>query len=154
MKRITAVVVLAMFIFLAPLHVYAESLETTYTYTERYSDGSTLTVTIQVFPSLFRSTESKRGSKTMTFSKPNGSTAWTATLSGSFSYDGSKATCTASSCSISIQDSSFFVSKKSASKSGSSAKADFEMGLRTAIGSIQYSTYSMVLTCDGKGNLS
>lgn len=85
--------------------------------------------------------------------KYSGSTAWEIVLSGSFSFDGSSATCTDSGCSVSIYDSAWYTVSKSSGKSGSSATASVTMGRKAGGITVDRVPVSLKLTCDANGNL-
>lgn len=76
------------------------------------------------------------------------------TVTGTFNYNGSSATCTSSKVSTKIYNDAWKISSSSSSKSGNKATAKAtgkEYFLGIAINSI---TRSVTLTCDGKGNVS
>ena len=76
------------------------------------------------------------------------------TVSGTFSYTGSSATCTASSCDVTIYDSAWYIVSKSASKSGNKATASVTMGYKALGVTVNKVPISMSLSCDANGNLS
>lgn len=117
-----------------------------------FDDGSYITIDISVVKS--RAAGSVSGSKTYTYHDSDGTSAWKAVLSGTFSYTGSTSTCTASSCNVTIYDSAWYTVSKSASKSGNSATAAVTMGKKLLGVTITKVPVNMVLTCDANGNLS
>lgn len=134
-----------------PLHANAsvvrdESKEVIY-----LSDGNYIEVETVIISSFASGT--KVGSKIYrgTYS---GSTAWEVILSGSFSYNGSSATCTDSGCSVTVYDSAWYTVSKSAGKSGASATASVTMGRKAGGVTVDKVPISMKLTCDANGNLS
>lgn len=84
----------------------------------------------------------------------NGEIVWQIILTGVFEYNGTTATCTSSSCSVDIYDSSWYVISKSVSKSGDAASATVEMGRKVLGVTIKEETYRLSLTCDKNGNVS
>lgn len=117
-----------------------------------YSDGSYLVITINPSKALTKSTRS--GDKSYAHYSNHGVLEWMATLTASFTYNGSTSTCTFSSLSVSISDTSWYQVSGSAYHSGNTATADFTMADR--ILGITYTTqnYSITLSCDKDGNLS
>lgn len=94
------------------------------------------------------------GNKTYTYYDSNDDAQWKAVLTGKFTYTGSGATCTSSSVSTTIYDSSWTVISKSATKSGNKAKASVKMGDKVE-GTITTTVpVSLTLSCDANGNLS
>ena len=123
---------------------------------EYFDDGSYIVTTITESSSAFaRASRSKTGSKTARYCSNSGSTLWSVTVTGSFSYTGSSATCTNSSVSASSSSSAWKISKKSASKSGSTAKATATAVKYNANGTAsQTATKTVTLTCSKTGILS
>lgn len=117
-----------------------------------YEDGNWLEIIIT--ESLSRASGTKTGTKTFNYKDSNGNLCWTATLRGTFTYTGTSATCTASSCNVTISDSAFYVVSKTVGKSGGSATATLTMGKKFLGITISEDTYNLKLTCDKDGNLS
>lgn len=117
-----------------------------------YEDGSYLKVTIT--EAMSRASGTKTGSKKYEHLDSSGNLCWTATLRGTFTYTGTSATCTASSCDVSISNSSYNVVSKTVGKSGGSATATLTMGKKFLGITISEDTYNLKLTCDKDGNLS
>ncbi len=84
----------------------------------------------------------------------NGVIQWTATLTGSFTYNGSSATCTASSCVTSVQSGNWSETYNHAYTSGNTAQADITMVRKVLFITVQTETAHLTLTCDANGNLS
>ena len=101
-----------------------------------------------------RATSTKTGKKSYIYKNSNGTEEWRATLSGTFAYTGTTATCTASSCTTSVSDSAWSEISKSAGKSGSSATAEVTMGEKILGITINRESISMKLTCSATGSLS
>lgn len=150
MKRILCFILMsAMLLCVIPVQSSAaeRNLETIY-----FEDGSYMTV--EVITKSTRASGSVSGSKPYTYYNSNGSAQWKATLSGSFTYTGSSATCTSSSVDATIYNSAWYVSSKSASKSGNTASASVTMGKKMAGVTVMTKTVSLSLSCDKNGNLS
>ena len=117
-----------------------------------FDDGSYLTECICVTQT--RSSGTVSGRKVDTYYTSGVATAWQAVLKGTFSYTGSSAACTASSCDVTIYDSAWYVVSKSASKSGNTATAAVTMGFKTLGVTVNKVPINMSLSCDANGNLS
>lgn len=117
-----------------------------------YEDGSWMEITIT--ESVSRASGTKTGSKTMQKKDSDGTVCWTAVLNGTFTYTGTSATCTASSCNVTISKSAFYVVSKTVGKSGGSATVTLTMGKKFLGITISEDTYNLKLTCDKDGNLS
>lgn len=152
MKRlICSVLIICLLLTVLPFTAYAAEVPQGSEEVIYFQDGSYLTISVNVRP--MRSAGSVSGDKTYTYTF-DGSDVWEATLSGSFTYTGSSATCTSSSCSVSIYDSDWYTISKSAGRSGSSANASVTMGRKAFGVTVDRVPISMKLTCDANGNLS
>ena len=151
MKRIVSLsIALIMMASLVSVTCFAASdSETKVTY---FEDGSYLVETIE--ESRTRASGTKTGTKTQTYYGSDGESAWKAVLTGTFTYTGSSATCTASSVSVTIYDTSWYTISKSASRSGNTASATVTMGCKLLGVTIDKVTTTPTLTCDKDGNLS
>lgn len=114
--------------------------------------GESLTITIS--ESTSRASGTKTGAAEYLYSGSDGVAKWKAVLTGTFTYNGTTSTCTASSCSVTIYDTSWYNISKSASKSGNTATATVTMGLKVLGVTVSKPTYDLTLTCDKDGNLS
>lgn len=152
MKRfLTCFIVLALTISALPFAIGAERYSSEVLVTQ-LEDGSYITE--EVSPINFRAGSTTSGTKTRNFYDSHGNLCWKAVLYGTFSYNGSSATCTSSSCDVSIFSSDWYVISKSASKSGNSATASVTIGELAAGVTVKQVPISLVLNCDGKGNIS
>lgn len=150
MKRIFSfILVVSILICVTPVQTKAseKKLDTIY-----FEDGSYMTV--EVITKGMRASGSVSGSKPYTYYGKNGTAQWKATLSGSFTYTGSSATCTSSSVDVTVYDSSWYTISKSSSKSGSKATASVTMGEKLAGVTVTKVPISLAMTCDKNGNLS
>ena len=153
MKRtIGCVLLAALLVAVFPLNCHAANVDDEMTTVYYFENGSYMTETLQVYQ--LRASGSVTGNKVRTYYGSDGSTDWKAVLSGTFTYTGSSATCTASSCDVTIYDSAWYVISKSASKSGSSATASVTMGEKLLGITVNEVPISLKLTCDANGNLS
>lgn len=151
MKRMLCLLISIVFLFSFP--VFASAAETTVNQSIiHYDDGSYLVITIQ--ETTARATGTKSGTAIYEYNNADGSVAWQATLKGTFTYNGSTATCTSSSCDITINASEFYVVSKTVGKSGGTATASVTMGRKFLGITIAQDAYELTLTCDKDGNLS
>ena len=117
-----------------------------------FEDGSYIVETFCVIQS--RASGSKTGSRTKTFYGSDGSLDWIVDLTGSFSYTGTSATCTSSTCNVTIYDSSWYTVSKSSGKSGNTATASATMGEKLLGVTVRQVPVSLSISCDKDGNLS
>lgn len=117
----------------------------------QFEDGSYITEKITL--TQFRRGGTVSGSKEKNLYDSNGNICWKAILYGTFSYNGSSATCTSSSCDVTLYSSDWYVISKSAGKSGNSATASVTMGELAAGVTVSRMPISLTLKCDGKGNV-
>ena len=94
------------------------------------------------------------GQKEYYYKDANGVVQWTAILTGTFTYNGSSATCTAASCVTSVQHGNWSESYNHAYPSGGTAQADITMVRKVLFITVQTETAHLVLSCDANGNLS
>lgn len=125
-----------------------------------FEDGSYAIVTISEDPVLSdsqsstKAAQTKSGSKSISFYSSNNVIQWTVTVSGTFSYDGSSATCTASSVSSVIYVNDWKVTSAVASKSGNKAIGDFTVKRYVLLIPVQTETVKLTLACSASGALS
>lgn len=117
-----------------------------------FEDGSYLTIIVEQVES--RAAGTVTGNKTYTYAASDGDVKWKAVLHGTFSYTGSAASCTSSSCDVTIYNSSWYVVSKTASKSGATATADVTVGFKFLGITTEKIPISIRLKCDANGNLS
>ena len=120
--------------------------------TEVFADGSYETESIYKMQTRAGGTIS--GSKVKNYYDSKGTLCWQFVLNGSFSYTGSSATCTSSTCSVSIYSQGWYVISKNASKSGNTASANATMGESSGGVLANQVSASLTLRCDKNGNLS
>lgn len=120
--------------------------------TIHFEDGSY--ATIEITSNEVRASGSKTGSKSYTYYNSDSVRQWKATLTGSFTYTGSSATCTSSDINVTIYDSDCYVISQNAGKSGNTARGSVTMGLTLLGGTVEKTSASLTLKCDANGNLS
>ena len=146
MKRVVSVLRLVFFLFSAlPMAGAAEAVSE-----ERIELGDGYYLIAETFQSGARASKSVSGSKPYTCYDSAGTALWKVTLYGTFTYTGSSATCTASSISTTIYDSSWSTGSKSASKSGNKATGSATMKKST----VKSVPVSLSLSCSASGSLS
>ena len=146
MKRVVSVLMLVFFLFSAlPMAGAAEAVSE-----ERIELGDGYYLIAETFQSGTRASKSVSGSKPYTCYDSAGTALWKVTLDGTFTYTGSSATCTASSISTTIYDSSWSTGSKSASKSGNKATGSATMKKST----VKSVPVSLSLSCSASGSLS
>lgn len=101
-----------------------------------------------------RGPTNENGTKTVSKKNASGQVVWSASLKGTFTYDGKKATCTASSVSVSIKNSTWKLSSKSAGKTGNKATGKVVMKQYYQNSVIDSVTQSITLSCSPSGALS
>ena len=146
MKRVVSVLMLVLFLFsVLPMAGAAEAVSE-----ERIELGDGYYLIAETFQSGARASKSVSGSKPYTCYDDAGTALWKVTLYGTFTYTGSSATCTASSISTTIYDSSWSTGSKSASKSGNKATGSATMKKST----VKSVPVSLSLSCGASGSLS
>ena len=146
MKRVVSVLMLVFFLFSAlPMAGAAEAVSE-----ERIELGDGYYLIAETFQSGARASKSVSGSKPYTCYDSAGTALWKVTLYGTFTYTGSSATCTESSISTTIYDSSWSTGSKSASKSGNKATGSATMKKST----VKSVPVSLSLSCSASGSLS
>lgn len=112
MKRFISLLMLVIVIVgIVPVAVGAEENNVHVIY---FEDGSYMTV--EVLPWKMQASGSTSGGKRYTYYDLDGVSQWRADLTGTFSYNGSSATCTSSSVDVTIINSGWYVISKKASK--------------------------------------
>lgn len=155
MKKFIILLLAITLSFYCPLPASAATSTDT-TIVETFEDGSYIETIIEevVVPSTRSSTSTISGKKTSTYRNSSGTALWSISVTGTFTYNGSSASCTKSTVSTSSYSSNWKVSSSSASKSGATAKAtatfkQYKDGIY-----ITSTTQSVTLTCSKTGTLS
>lgn len=121
---------------------------------EKFNDGYYIETVIEEVPTNTRANV-KNGSKTSTFKDSEGTIIWSVKVSGSFTYNGSFATCTSSSISTTCPATNWKLSNKKAYTSGSTAIASVTAKEYTFLGICTKTIEKTVkLTCNPDGTLS
>lgn len=154
MKKIIAVILSVLMLLAFPVAAYADvENDTTSTTVEYLEDGSYIMTTVEEETSLFRAS-TKTGSKTATFYNSDDEVQWIVKITGTFSYTGSSATCTRSTATYTIYDSSWKVTSYSATKSGRTATGKFTLKQYLTLIPIRTENRTVTLSCSNSGTLS
>lgn len=120
--------------------------------TDYFEDGSYYKTTIITYGS--RAAMTRSGAKKVEYVNSNDVLQWTYTLYGTFSYDGSSATCTAVSDSYSISNNSWHIDSHSCWKSGNTAYGTVTMNYKILGITTDTITKNVSLSCSANGTLS
>ena len=148
MKKIISVILAAvLFCNFYPMYGQAAEKDTIY-----FADGSYATVEIVNVES--RTSGSKTGRKTYTYYNSDSVAQWKVSLTASFTYNGSSATCTDSDISVVLYNSNCYVISRSSGKENNIARGYATIGRRLLGVTVDEKSTSLTLTCDANGNLS
>ncbi len=150
MKKVLCAV-LAIFILINVTIMLCSAAETAQPEIEYFSDGSYMITEIETENSC-KSTVSK--SKTTKYYDSSNNLQWKATLTATFSYNGSTSSCTSSSVSHTIYDNAWRNTYSSASKSGNTATGEFTFKHYVLGIPVKTVNKTLTLTCDKNGNVS
>ncbi len=119
-----------------------------------FDDGSYIVISEVEETVSTRATSTKNGQKTATYVDSDNVVQWTATLKATFTYTGSSATCTNSSITYTVSDSSWKITEATATKSGNKATGDvtakkYFLGIPT-----KTVDKTITITCSANGTLS
>ncbi len=151
MKSLSVLLVfILMFSLLAPINVQATNqydTETIY-----FSDGSyIISETTVIHP---RAGSAIGGNRHYDYYNANNVKQWRATVTGTFTYDGTTATCTAVSTNFTVYASGWSLDSVSKYKIGNKAIGDFYISYAPLPGDDFETSVRVQLTCDKNGNLS
>lgn len=145
------------YLLIFPFTVQAQANDTALYYTEKeeLSNGDYIITVLEEFSdSITRASSSKTGSKTVNYYNASGEKLWSFTLTASFSYNGSSASCTTTTCSYNMYSSAWKKESASTQKSGSNATCTFTAG-KYALGvRINSITKTISMTCSKNGTIS
>lgn len=123
-----------------------------------YDDGSyaviTITYGLASNAEVNASKSIKSGSKTVSYYDDSGALKWKATLTASFTYDGSTSSCTSANSTVAICDSDWYVISNNSGHAGNTATANVTMGRRYLGVTVKTVPVTITLSCDANGNLS
>ena len=145
---LSAVLILA----ILPISTFASTEVTDNENIIHFEDGSY--ITIELISVDTRTSGTKTGSKTYCYKNSDGVEEWRAILTGTFTYNGSSATCTATNCNVTITNTNWYTVSKTVSKSGASALGDLVMGRKWLGITVEKENFKMQITCSPNGTLS
>lgn len=151
-KKYIACIVALLLIILCPVNVMAETNQDKAEDIIYLEDGNYITITLSETSA--RASGTKSGSKTYRYYNSDDVEEWRAVLTGTFTYTGSSATCTAASCNVTITNTNWYVVSKTASKSNNVATADVTMGLKFLGITVNKENISIRITCNSSGTLN
>lgn len=155
LKKIIFFLLICSIIFVCPKTIYAAQNISTIEYLE---DGSYFITSIdpeEDHTIKQRAASSTRsGKKTVTYKSKSGSSLWSVTINGTFSYNGNSSSCTKSTVSATSYSSSWKIGSKSASKKGNKATGTATGKQYNGSISINSISQSVTLTCNKNGVLS
>ncbi len=154
MKKLISLIMLIVMIFsISTINTlaYDNNSDSEVTYLE---DGSYLVIDIIEDTANSRATSTKSGTKNLNYYSADDELLWKATLKGTFSYNGTSATCTAASITHTVYDSTWKITSATATKSGNKAVGDvtakhYFLGIP-----IKTLEQSFKITCSASGTLS
>lgn len=126
------------------------------TYVEYFEDCSYLTITIEEEKSLISTfaANTKKGSKTITYTDSNDEAQWTATVKGTFAYTGTTAMCTASSITYTVSNDNWKITSATASKTMNKAVGNVTAKKYTLGVPVKTVEETVTLICSASGVLS
>ena len=145
-------VFLLLVMLLVMLPVRAEAAQIVETEIEYLPDGGYIETVVT--ESVSRASGTKTGTKVKRQVDADGNEQWAIQLQGTFSYNGTSASCTNAVCNVTVSANNLYVVSKAASKSGAVATANVTMGQKVLGITIAKNAYELTLTCDKNGNLS
>lgn len=153
MKKVLSFLFIVLIVFCVSINACASS--DAITTVEYFEDGSCIETTIVVkeYISTY-ATQVKKVEKSISYKDEDGIVCWKATLTATFRYTGSSATCTDSDVTYTINDSAWKITSATASKSGNTATADIT-AKRYTLG-IPFKTVdrTITMTCSANGTIS
>lgn len=139
-----------MLIVMCPTNAFAGETATD-KYVEYFEDGSYIVTELETSGISTFAASTKNYSKSASYYNSDNEKEWTITLSGTFSYTGSSATCTKATKSYSIYNDNWKVTSSSASKSGNKATGNFTVKRYLAGIPIRTVNKSLTITCSKTG---
>ncbi len=155
MKKIISIFLTLIIVFYSlSINLFASAISLSKDIVIIFENGDYITETITTETVLNRATNTITGQKTSNYRNSDNELLWSATLKGTFTYTGSRATCTASSITYKIYDDNWKITSAAASKSGNTAKGDitakrYVLGIPT-----KTVERTITLTCSSSGVLS
>lgn len=151
MKKISALILTMLMVFtIAPFNAFAAEDIVTDSCIEYFEDGSYM-VTEITESSISTFSTSTTKSKNSYYYDSNDNLQWRVTITGTFSYTGSSATCTKATTSYTIYDNAWKVTSAVPSKSGNKATGDFTVKRYFAGIPVKTVNRIVTITCSNTG---
>ena len=153
MKRVLSFLFIVLIVFCVSINACASS--DAITTVEYFEDGSCIETTIVVkeYISTY-ATQVKKVEKSISYKDEDGIVCWKATLTATFRYTGSSATCTESDVTYTISNSKWKITSATASKSGNTATADVTAKRYTLGIPVETLNRTITMTCSANGTIS
>lgn len=148
-KIITILTILSSILFLSfPVSALEQKKEII-----QLDNGYYLETIIEETPTT-RASNKKTAKKTGNYKNAQGTTMFSVTVTGTFTYTGSSSTCTKSIASATSKNANWKISSKSASKSGNKATAKATAKRYVDGTAVETQNCTVTLTCSSNGSLS
>lgn len=156
MKKVVSVLLIVMIMFSLNVPAFAvENIDNENTVIEYLEDGSCFITTITVVEeNSTYATNTKTFTKTISYKDEDGIVCWKATLTATFRYTGSSATCTESDVTYTVSNSKWKITSATASKSGNTATADVTAKRYTLGIPVETLNRTITMTCRANGTIS
>lgn len=153
MKKIASVFLLSLMLFsICSFNIFAAN-ENSNTSIIHLDNGAYLVIEVSEI-NISRATNTKSGTKSITYKNDDNETMWKATITGTFTYTGSSATCTKASISYNVYADNWKMKEATASKSGNKAIGDVTAKRYTLGIPVETVEQTFYLTCSATGTLS
>ena len=156
MKRLISALIVIIFT-LSCSACFVNALAQDQIYTEIYEDGSYDIITTTshfTISNLLNTKGTSSKTKTNEHHNADGSIAWKASITATFSYNGTTASCTDVTKSTVIYNSAWKCTAASCSKSGATATGNFTFKRYVLLVPVQTINKTLTLTCDANGNIT
>ena len=153
MKR-TVSIGLVILILLNVFVCFASAQNKTTETIEHFEDGSYGVICIKTVFSLFASKSSITRTKEYKYYDSSNNLDWKASITATFTYNGTTASCTNVSKSTTVYDTSWKCTASSCNKSGATATGDFTFKQYVSFIPVKTINKTLTLTCDKNGNVS
>ncbi len=127
--------------------------DSSYNYTEYYSDGSYAVITITE-DAVNAKASTKSAQKSYNYHNNAGESLWTYTLSGTFTYNGTTSSCTSVYDSYTIENSNWHLDSRSCYKSGKSAYGSVTMKYKVLGITTKTVSQDLTISCSAGGVIS
>ncbi len=151
MKRVISFLSVCLMILSFPAICFANTENMSIEY---FEDGSYCITIIGEGISTRASSNTVTKPKTANYYDSNGNLQWSVTITGTFNYNGSSASCTNASVSYRIYNDNWKVTESKASRSGATAKGEFTVKKYLLGVPIKTINKTVTLTCSKDGTFS